>query len=155
MVNLILTIRTRLNTIIHREIEGAVQASRHTIVVSSGNKLFCNYSVTSNFFFVGNFKIIFPAPFRFHFTLLFLIFALIDIFIAGENSTFTTLWSFLHFHILQYLHILFTCSPPCGTGKYPDMVMQFSGFHRQFAQCISLLHPVRYLTTCLLLLLNL
>ena len=57
MFNLVLIVRIRLtirqtigNLRIHREIEGAVQASRHTIVVSTGNKLFCNYSVTSKFY---------------------------------------------------------------------------------------------------------
>ena len=84
---------------------------------------------------------------------------------VGSHSLhfFQSLWSlisqslvrvlYLHNFIILHLYLFYsimcvlsTCSLTCHTCTYPDVVLQFSGFDRQCAQCISLLYPVRYLT---------
>ena len=49
------------------------------------------------------------------------------------------------YYICGLLCVLSTCSLSCHTRNYPDVVLQFSGFNRQCAQCISLLYLVRYM----------
>ena len=82
---------------------------------------------------------------RFTFSSVLPVIMIFDISVIGESFTFTT--PLLYIFILSGIMCVFsTCSLTCHTCTYPDVVLQFSGFDRQCAQCISLLYPVRYLT---------
>ena len=82
---------------------------------------------------------------RFTFSSALPVIMIFDISAIGESFTFTTPFFYI-FICCGIICVFFTCSLTCWTWKYSDMVLQFSGFDRQCAQCISLLYPVRYLT---------
>ena len=82
---------------------------------------------------------------RFTFSSALPVIMIFDILAIGESFTFTTPFFYI-FICCGIICVFFTCSLTCWTWKYSGMVLQFSGFDRQCAQCISLLYPVRYLT---------
>ena len=82
---------------------------------------------------------------RFTFSSVLLVIMIFDILAIGESFTFTTPLFYI-FILSCIMCVFFTYSLTFHTSRYSDMVLQFSGFDRQCAQCISLLYPVRYLT---------
>ena len=86
---------------------------------------------------------------RFTLPSFFLVFMLFDVLAIGENSNLQN--SLSAHHACGALCIPSTCSVTDNTRKYSDMVLQFSGFHRQCTQSITLLYLVRYPTTLLIL----
>ena len=86
---------------------------------------------------------------RFTLPSFFLVLMLIDVLAIGENYNLKNS-IFVH-HACGALCVPSTYSVTDSDRKYSDMVLQFSGFHRQCTQSITLLYLVRYLTTSLIL----
>ena len=79
-------------------------------------------------------------PCRFTFPSLILVFMVFDTLAIGENSTSTTSFSCVFICCVSP-----TCSLLYDASVQWNVVLQFRGLNRQYTQCISLLHNLRYL----------